>query len=46
MLKTISSKARPEIERMLGTKVFMKTWVKVKENWRDSGSLVRRFGYE
>jgi GTP-binding protein Era len=46
MLITISSKARPEIERMLGTKVFMKTWVKVKENWRDSGSLVRRFGYE
>ena len=46
MLKKISSMARPEIERMLDAKVFMRTWVKPKDNWRESDYLVRNFGYE
>lgn len=46
MLKKISTMARPEIERMLDAKVFMRTWVKPKDNWRESDYLVRNFGYE
>ena len=45
MLKKISSMARADCERFMGTKVFLQTWVKVKENWRDSDFLVRNFGY-
>ena len=45
MLKKISSMARVDCERFMGTKVFLTTWVKVKENWRDSDFLVRNFGY-
>ena len=29
----------------MGTKVFLQTWVKVKENWRDSDALLRNFGF-
>ncbi len=46
MLKKISSAAREDAERFMGTKVFLQTWVKVKENWRDSDFLLRNFGYE
>jgi len=46
MLKKISSDARKDCERFMGTKVFLQTWVKVKENWRDSDFLIRNFGYE
>ena len=45
MLKKISSMARNDCEKFMGTKVFLTTWVKVKENWRDSDFLVRNFGY-
>ncbi|MDD6967984.1 MAG: GTPase Era [Candidatus Faecousia sp.] len=45
MLKKISSMARSDCERFMGTKVYLTTWVKVKENWRDSDFLVRNFGY-
>ena len=45
MLKRISSAARRDIEKFMGTKVYMETWVKVKENWRDSDFLVKNFGY-
>lgn len=45
MLKKISSMARADCERFMGTKVFLTTWVKVKENWRDSDFLVKNFGY-
>lgn len=45
MLKKISSMAREDCERFMGTKVFLTTWVKVKQNWRDSDFLVRNFGY-
>ena len=45
MIKRISTLARRDIEKFMGTKVYMETWVKVKENWRDSDFLVRNFGY-
>ena len=45
MLKKIGELAREDMERFLGTKVFLQTWVKVKENWRDSQSQIRNFGY-
>ena len=45
MLKKISTMARNDCEKFMGTKVFLTTWVKVKENWRDSDYLVRNFGY-
>ena len=46
MLKKISSQAREDIERFMGTKVYMETWVKVKENWRDNLNYIRSFGYD
>ncbi len=45
MLKKISSMARVDCERFMGTRVYLTTWVKYKENWRDSDYLVRNFGY-
>ena len=45
MLKKISSMARTDCEKFMGTRVYLTTWVKVKENWRDSDVLVRNFGY-
>ena len=46
MLKKIGHDARAEIEKMLEAKVFLETWVKVKENWRDSGANLRTFGFK
>ena len=46
MLKKISSHAREDIERFMGEKVYMETWVKVKENWRDNLNYIRSFGYD
>ena len=45
MLKKIGEDARKDLEEFMGTKVFLQTWVKVKEKWRDSNSLLRNFGY-
>ena len=45
MLKKISTLARTDCEKFMGTKVYLTTWVKVKENWRDSDFLIRNFGY-
>ncbi len=45
MLKKISSMARTDCEKFMGTKVFLTTWVKYKESWRDNDFLVRNFGY-
>ena len=45
MLKKISSMARTDCEKFMGTKIYLTTWIKVKENWRDSDFLVRNFGY-
>lgn len=46
MLKKISTMARADCERFMGTKVYLRCWVKVKENWRDSDYLIRNFGYK
>ena len=46
MLKKISSMARADCEKFMGTKVYLTTWVKVKENWRDNDFMVRNFGYK
>ena len=46
MLKKISTEARQDIERFMGTKVFLQTWVKVKENWRDNLNYIHSFGYK
>ena len=45
MLKKIGQYAREDIERFMGAKVFLQTWVKVKENWRDSRMMMKNFGY-
>ena len=45
MLKKIGAEARRDIEDFMGAKVFLQTWVKVKENWRDSDALLRNFGF-
>ena len=45
MLKKISAMAREDCEKFMGTKVYLQTWVKVKENWRDSQYLIGNFGY-
>ncbi len=45
MLKKISTMARADCERFMGTKVYLRCWVKVKENWRDSDYLIKNFGY-
>ena len=46
MLKKVSSLARKDMEKFMGTKVYLETWVKVKENWRDNVNYVRSFGYK
>lgn len=45
MIKRISTLARKDIERFMGTQVYMETWVKVKENWRDNVNFIRSQGY-
>ena len=46
MLRTIGSEARADIERLLGTKVMLKLWVKVREDWRNRAGDLRALGYE
>lgn len=45
-LKGVGKSARQEIEALLGAKVFLQMWVKVKENWRDSDFALSNFGYK
>ena len=45
MLKRIGELARHDIEDFMGTKVNLQTWVKVRENWRDSAASLRNFGF-
>ena len=45
-IKEVSSFARQDMEKFLGAKVFLTTYVKVKEDWRDRPSLLREFGYQ
>ncbi len=45
MLKEIGTLARADIEKILGTKVFLELWVKVKDKWTHRENLIREFGY-
>ncbi len=45
-LKLIGSYARADLEKLLGTRVYLNLWVKVKENWRESSVTVSNFGYK
>ena len=45
MLKKISTQAREDMETFMGAKVYLETWVKVKENWRDNLNAIQNFGY-
>ncbi|MBR5095316.1 MAG: GTPase Era [Oscillospiraceae bacterium] len=45
MLKKVGELARVDMEAFLGAKVFLQTWVKVKENWGDRMAQLRNFGY-
>jgi len=46
MLKKISTLARHDMEKFMGTRIYLQTWVKVKENWRENAGYVRAFGYK
>lgn len=46
MLRDIASMARADIERLLGCRVYLQCWVKVREGWRNSRSSLRNLGYE
>ena len=45
MLKRIGESARPEIEKLLGTQVFLKLWVKVRSDWQKDDEALKRLGY-
>ena len=45
MLKRIGSAARHDMEKLIGSKVNLKLWVKVKEDWRNSDGMLRELGY-
>ena len=45
MLKKISTQAREDMEAFMGAKVYLETWVKVKEHWRDQPGAIQNFGY-
>ncbi len=46
MLKKIGTSARHDLESLLGTKVFLKLWVKVKEDWRNKNTTLKELGYK
>jgi len=43
LLKKIGMYARQDLEKMLGTKINLKLWVKVREGWTDDNSIIKRF---
>lgn len=45
-IKEVSSFARQDMEKFLGGKVFLTTYVKIKEDWRDRPNMLREYGYE
>ena len=45
-LKDIGSKARQQMEHLFGRKVFLETWVRVREGWSDDETALKAFGYE
>lgn len=46
MLKKIGSTARYDMQRLLGSPIYLELWVKVKKDWRDSDFLLKNFGYD
>ena len=46
MLKKVGALARADLEEMLGCRVYLQLWVKVKEGWRDNLNNIRNFGYD
>lgn len=46
MLKQIGSRARIDIQNLLGSQIFLELWVKVKKDWRDSDFLLKNFGFD
>ena len=44
-IKRIGTEAREDLERLLGTRVFLDLSVKVKKNWRRDANQIKRFGY-
>jgi GTPase len=46
VLKSIGTKARRDIENLLGHKIYLQLWVKVKKEWRDNNTLLKSFGYD
>ena len=44
-LRDIGSKARMQMEKLFGAKVFLQTWVRVREGWSDDEAALRTFGY-
>jgi GTP-binding protein Era len=45
-LRQIGAQARKEIERLVGTRVYLELWVRVERNWRKSDQALKRFGYQ
>ena len=45
MLKAIGTDARKEIEKLLGSKVYLELWVKIERDWRDKQRMLQNFGY-
>ena len=45
MLKRIGSSARFDMEKLIGSKVNLKLWVKVKDDWRNSPGMLKELGY-
>ena len=46
MLKEIGALARQDIQMLLGGKVFLDLWVKVKKDWRNRDNILKGFGFE
>ncbi|HZJ77095.1 MAG TPA: GTPase Era [Oscillospiraceae bacterium] len=45
-LKGIGKSARKDIEKLLGSRVYLELWVKIKKGWRDKGDMLKDLGYE
>ena len=45
MLKKIGTYARQDLEKILGIKINLKTWVKVKKDWQDQDTIVKKFKF-
>ncbi|RAL25864.1 GTPase Era [Thermoflavimicrobium daqui] len=46
LLREVGKRAREEMERLLGSRIFLDLWVKVKKDWRNEEMLLRQFGYQ